>query len=204
MDFAACDDILRSDKYRNYGQRVESHERQPAGAQNHADRGIVGERLFPMYARYVHYAVLSPNGRGLLTYGPVAVTWDVTPVYLGRRASLLDENSYSFFDRHALGHREKSIPVGHRATWEDRAKLVAAKLAARLTPATGEAILPSMLLQGGATRDQDEFVEIAIYADDGLDTQDVSMVTLQRAARTPEEQYRCELVREIAVSGALP
>jgi hypothetical protein len=81
--------------------------------------------------------------------------------------------------------------------WEDRAKLVIAKIASKLTVATAESSLPRLLLRAGTTRREDEFVEIAIYADGGLDTHDVSRVTLQRAATTPEEMYRLSLVREI-------
>jgi hypothetical protein len=200
MSFAACDNILRSDKYRNYDQRTDSGEREPASAQDHADRDMVGAKLFPKYNEHIHYAALSPDGRGLLSYGPVAVCWQVTPAYLGRRASLLDENSFFIYDRHALGQRGTTIPPGHRATWEDRAMLVAAKVAPRLTAATGESSLPGLLLQAGKTRNDDDFVEIAIYADGGLDTHDVSRVTLQRAATTPEETHRLELVREICAT----
>jgi hypothetical protein len=49
MSFAACDDIMRSGKYRNYDQRIASGERDPASAQDHSDRKMVGARLFPMY-----------------------------------------------------------------------------------------------------------------------------------------------------------
>src|SRR5207253_874190 len=65
MSFAACDDILRPGKYRNYEQRIGSGEREPAGQPDHADREMVGERLFPMYNQYIQYAALSPDGRGL-------------------------------------------------------------------------------------------------------------------------------------------
>lgn len=197
MSFAACDDILRADKYRNYDQRIDSAEREPASAQDHADRDMVGARLFPMYRQHIHYAALSADGRGLLSYGPVAVSWEVTPAYLGRRASLLDENSFFFYDHYALGQRGTTMPPGHRATWDDRGKLVGAKLTPRLTAATAESSLTGLLLQPGRTRKHDDLIEVAIYADGGLDTQDVSMVTVQHAPTTPEEAHRMQLVREI-------
>ncbi len=197
MPFAVCDDILRPDKYRNYHKRVESGERVPAGSGDHADRDMVGARLFPKYHHHIHYGALSPDGRGLPSYGPVAVRWEVTPTYLGRRASLLETNSFTFFDHHSLGLRGATIPPGYRAIWEDRAKLAAAKIAPRLTPATGESTLSSLLLGPGETRIDDDYIEVAIYADDGLDTDDVSMVTVQRSANTPEEVHRRELVQEI-------
>ena len=197
MSFATCDDILRSNKYRNYDLRTATGERNPANPQNHADRAMVGAKLFPMYHQYIHYAALSPNGHALLSYGPIAVCWEVTPAYLERRASLLDENSFFFYDRYALGQRGSMIPTGHRATWEDRAKLVAAKVSERLTSDANEINLVQLLLKPGATRNEDNFVEIAIYADVGLDTRDVTKVTLQRAPTTSEEVHRMKLVREI-------
>ena len=202
MFFSACDEILRADKYRNYHQRIDSGERDPSGAEDHADREMVGARLFPTYNHHIHYAALSSNGRGLSSYGPVAVRWEVTPVYLGRRATLLEDNSFTFYDRHSLGQRGATIPPGYRAIWEDRMKLAAAKIAPRLTTATGESRLPGLLLQPGRTRNDDDFIEVAIYADGGLDTQDVDMVTVQQSATTSEEAHRQRLVREIcAVRG---
>ena len=127
MPFQVCDDLLRYGKYRNYHQRIASGEREPAEGINHADREMVGARLFPAYQQHIQYAALSPDGRGLPSYGPVAVQWDVAPVYLGRRVSLLDENSFAFFERHALGRLGVAIPPGHRADWTHRALLVAAK-----------------------------------------------------------------------------
>jgi hypothetical protein len=200
MPFAVCDDILRPGKYRNYDQRMESGERHPASAVNHGDREMVGERLFPAYKQHIQYAALSPNGRGLeRSYGPVAVRWRVTPEYLGRRLSLLEENSYVLFNRFSLGRLGATLPPGYQAVWEDRTKLAAAKLTSRLTPATGENDLPGLLLNEGGTRHTDELVEVAIYAEGGLDTQDVDMVTIQRAPTTPEEGHRRQIIREICV-----
>lgn len=201
MSFAACDDILRSGKYRNYDQRLESGEREPASFANHGDREMVGERLFPRYKQHIQYAALSSNGRGLeRSYGPTAVRWRVTAEYLGRRLSLLEENSYILFDRFSLGRLGVTLPVGYQAIWEDRAKLAAAKIASRLTPATGENDLPALLLNEGGMRTTDVLVEVAIYAEDGLDTQDVDMVTIQRPPSTPAEGYRRDIIQGICAA----
>ena len=200
MSFEACDDILRPGKYRNYHQRVDSGERDPASAQNHSDREMVGARLFPMYHQHIHYAALSPDGRGLESYGPIAVCWSVTAAYLGRRISVLDENSFILYERFGLGRLGATLPPGHQAVWDDRAKLVAAKLAEHLTPATKEANLPRMLLPAGKTRKDDIFFEIVLYADTGIDTVDVSRVTVQSATKTDGERTRLELVRAMCAA----
>jgi hypothetical protein len=200
MSFAACDDLMRAGKYRNYHQRVASAERSPAREQDHADRDIVGGRLFPMYKEHIQYAVLSPDGKGLSSYGPVAVRWEVTAPYLGRRMSLLEENSFTFYDEHALGRRGASVPLGRQSVWEDRTMLAAAKHTANLTAATPESDLRNILLNPGATRKDDEFIEIFVYAEDGLDTRDVDMVTLQLAATTRDESGRWKLIKEACAS----
>jgi hypothetical protein len=72
---------------------------------------------------------------------------------------------------------------------------VAAKLTPRLTTAMAESSLAGLLMRAGATRKDDEFVEIFIYAAEGLETRDVDLVTVQRAPMTPEEGHRRDLVR---------
>jgi hypothetical protein len=205
MPFAACDDILRSGKYRNYDQRVSSGERAPAASVNHSDREMVGEKLYPMYSDRISYAALSLNGRAPMSYGPVAVQWKVEPLYLGRRASLLEDNSFTFFNKHRLGHHlGTQIPAGYRAVWEDRAKLAVAKFSSELSASTGQTELPGLFLKDGTGRGDEEFIEVAIYiggdADAGLDAEDVDLVTLQRAATTPEEGHRVDLIRDICAN----
>jgi hypothetical protein len=56
-----------------------------------------------------------------------------------------------------------------------------------------------LLLRQGPDRYQDEFIEIAIYADDGLDEQDVDMIAIQRAPASPDEVYRRDIIREACV-----
>jgi hypothetical protein len=196
MSFAACDDIIRPDKYRTYDQRVRSGERDPAESQHHSDRSKVGDVLFPVYKEHIVYAALSPDGRGLLSYGPVAVRWEVLPRYLGPRISLLEENSFTFYEKNHLGDLGATLPAGYRAIWEDRAKLAAAKLAPSLTASTAEASVAGLLVQSGATRKADEFIEIYIYDEKGLDTREVDLVTMQRAPATSEEHLRWQLVCE--------
>ncbi len=75
-------------------------------------------------------------------------------------------------------------------------KLAAAKIAPRLDAATGESRLPGLLLEPGKTRNDDDFIEVAIYADGGFDTQDLDMVTVQQSPTTSEEAHRRDLVRE--------
>lgn len=118
-----------------------------------------------------------------------------TPFFFDRWVSLLEENSYTFFDQHHLGRIGTAIPPGYRAVWADRAKLVIAKLTPRLTSATSKRELADLLLHAGATRKDDRFVEVHIYAEGGLDARDVDLVSFQRPPTTPDEHYRWALVQ---------
>ncbi len=161
---------------------------------------MVGEKLFPMYSQHIVYAALSPDGRGTRTYGgEVWMRW-ATPFYIERWVSLLEENSFTFFEEHGLGHIGVTGPSGYRAVWEDRAKLVIAKLAPRLTTATAERDIDGLLLHAGATRMDDEFVEVHIYAEGGLDARDADMVAFQRPPATRKETEKWAEVREMCVN----
>jgi hypothetical protein len=179
MSLEIADDLMRSAKYRNYHHLVDQGVRDPAEKGDDAVRTMVGTRLFPAYFQHIHYAALSPNGRGLTSYGNIALSWKVTENYLERRISVHEENSYDFFEKHELGKRSATVPVGYAGVWTDRRKVVIAKLAPRLTGATASATLPSMLLRSATSRSGDDFIEIAVYADQGLDTIDVDCVTVQ-------------------------
>ena len=196
MGLDACDDILRSNKYHNYQQRVAFRQRSPATWDNHADREMVGEKLYPVFNRHLVYAALSPDGRGLSSYGAVAMRWQVRSFYIDRRASLMEDNSFTFFDQHKLGERGAKVPEGYQSVWEDRAMLAAIKLLPRLTVATPESSLEQLMMVAGTSKDVDDFIEIVIYAEDGLDTADVDRVTLLQRPATEDEILRWELVKE--------
>jgi hypothetical protein len=181
MDAHACKDLLFGGKYRGYYRRVEIGERDVAAEAAHGDRAMVNERIYPVYGRHLQYAVLSPDGSGLSNYGPIAVTWSVRPHYLQERVSLLEENEFLFFDRHGLGALGRTAPAGYRAIWEDRAKLVVAKIGPRLNASTSAADIPQLLLREGSDRWTDVFVEVVMYAKEGVDSNDVIEVRLLKA-----------------------
>jgi len=178
MDSHACKDLLIGGKYRSYFYRVEIGDRGIAGETNHGDRSMVNERIYPGYGRHLQYGLLSPDGSGLTNYGPIAVSWGVDPHYLLTRATLLEENEFRFFEAHGLGTLKTPVPPGFRAIWEDRAKLVVAKLASALDSSTSKASLTSLLMTRGADRWSDVFVEVVIYAEGGVDSHDVIQVRL--------------------------
>lgn len=199
MSYEVCDTILRSEKYKSYYILVAENTRHPAISSDHTEREKVDTTIYPRYHAFIHSAVLSPNGEGLLSYGPVFVRWQVTSGYLEPRISLLEENSYDFFDRHCLGVRSAALPRGHRATWQDRAKLALAKVVNAMSTSRNEAKLASLILSSYGDRATDQFIEVAIYSKEGLDTEDVDMITFKRRPSTDEERFRIELIRQKCV-----
>ena len=197
MDAFACKDLLLGGKYNGYFRRVEIGDRDIASEIHHGDRSMVNERIYPGYGRHLQYAVLSPDGSGLSNYGPIAVGWRVNPHYLLTRATLLEENEFLFFERHGLGALGKPVPEGFRAIWEDRTKLVVAKLAPQLNASTRAAELPQLLLMEGTDRWSDVFVEVVIYAKGGVDSDDVVEVRLLKALADPASQRVWNEIEEI-------
>jgi hypothetical protein len=197
MTCEACDDLLRGEKYQNYHLQIEVGRRLIASEVNHGDRLLVNERIYPGYGRDLHYAVLSPDGRGLPNYGEVAVGWMVTPSYLGSRSTLLEENEFVFFERHGLGALGAAVPSGYRAIWGDRSKLVVAKLAAEVDTSTSVGELSGLLLAEGTDRRGDRFVEVVIYGEGGIDGREIHQVALMRPVTDPLRQQRWQLVIEM-------
>jgi len=166
----------------------------------------VNERLFPNYGQHIVFAALSTDGAGLGKYGAVAVTWNVSPHYLGRRATLLEENSYVFYERYKLGAlRGPGPPLGFRAVWEDRKWLVVAKIEPSLTTATPGSSLPRLVLSSGVSKMDDTYVEVTIYADDeGLDTLDVAGVKALKVFADADETLAWAHVQEACKRRGVP
>ncbi|HEX8514442.1 MAG TPA: hypothetical protein VF688_15210 [Allosphingosinicella sp.] len=200
MTCEAADDLLRSGKYQNYHFQVEVGRRLIATELNHGVRLMVNHRIYPAYGLALHYAVLSPDGSGLGNYGEVAVSWDVTPSYLGQRSTLLEENEFAFFERHGLGGLDAAVPGGYRATWADRSKLAVVKLEPEMTAGTSVADLPALLLAEGTDRRHDRFIEVVVYGDKGIDDRDIRQVKLMKPITDPQRQERWQLVIEMCGS----
>lgn len=198
MDVHVCNNLLKGGKYWNYHFRVEIGDREVASETNHGDRLMVNERIYPHYARYLHYGLLSPDGSGLTNYGSVAVSWRVDPHFLLTRATLLEENEFRFFETHKLGVLGTPVPTGYRAIWADRAKLVVAKLAPQLNASLDTAELAGLFMAAGADRPGDVFVEVVIYAEKGIDSQDVVEVMLLKPLTDRRDQRKWAEVREIS------
>lgn len=135
---------------------LQAEVRLPHGNKWDGLRGIADEALFPGYKQHIRFASLSLDGAGLTRYGECSFVLRETMI--GHRASVYEENSAESLKR----HRYES-PLGHRATWSNRAKLCVAKMAGDIESSSRRDQFPSLLLQTGATPEEDRFVEVHIW-----------------------------------------
>lgn len=145
-------------RYTDYASQSQAGTRRPAPPRHDAQRQAVEGRLFGTPGAAIVYAALSPDLRGLTSYGPVTVRLKTSAV--APRASLLGENSYGFDQRHP---GPGPLPHGHRATWGDRGALAVAKLADGLAQATSTEDIAAMLLFSEGDRATDRFIEVHLW-----------------------------------------
>jgi hypothetical protein len=160
LDF--LDFFTRSSKnlYTNYESAVEGRIRKPAPLDDDRERRIAGAIMFGGYAREIRYGALSLDSGGPQSYGPYAMK--LKDIAIRSRATVLENNSYDFVQKHNLKPRVK-LPLGYIAPWYNRHKLAVAKLAERITPSTDETEFARILLFSEGNRATDEFIEVHIY-----------------------------------------
>jgi hypothetical protein len=145
--------------YANYEGGVAGRLRKPAALYDDLARRGIGGSLFGGYASEIIYAALSLDGSGPTSYGPYAIR--LRDIAVRSRATVLENNSYDFVRKHKLASGDKR-PPGYVASWDSRNKLAVAKMAEYITPQTGDAEFPHLLLASAGDRATDEFIEVHI------------------------------------------
>ena len=153
--------------YTTYELGVEGQARIPAQPEDDSDRRTVGAIIFSKNAKEMRYAALSLDGAGLKSYGPYALRFK--EITIAGRATLLEENSYSFVSKHNVKSL-REIPPGYRALWDERNKLAVAKLSGKVSAGTTEAEHSKILMADTGDRATDEFIEIHIYGRFNIDS----------------------------------
>lgn len=134
--------------------------RSAAEFDDHRRRTGVDAALYADYGSEIVYAALTADGLGLLSYGLVHMV--LQEAAITRRASVLEENSYTFVQRHGVTYGDP-LPEGYLATWPDRSRLAAAKLGPSLSEDHAREHLPRLLLRSDGDRGTDDFLEVHIY-----------------------------------------
>lgn len=115
----------------------------------------------PDFEEQITFAALSLDGIGLSNYGSCSIV--LRNDMIAHRATVFEENSVTFTERHGVAMKKGKVPHGYRAPWPDRGKLCAAKLHRDIDAHTAQAEYSRLLMRGGSTSEEDQFVEAHIF-----------------------------------------
>jgi hypothetical protein len=119
-----------------YSLQVASGLRSPQSGGADSVRNSVEEAFFPNYAQHIRFAALSFDGWGQTAYGGCSV--ELKEVAVRARSTVFDSPLFNFVTKKGVVLTNE-IPKGFRATWDDRAKLAAAKIDAASDVSTEQA-----------------------------------------------------------------
>lgn len=176
--------------YGTYYQLIDAGVRLPDGDEWAVLRELADTVLFPGYKKEMRFAALSLNGVGLSKFGSCSIVF--RNEMIAHRASVFEENSALFVERHDIKIlRKPNLPKGHRATWDERAKLCVAKLSQKIDSATRSDEYSDLLLKQGANSEDDEFIEAHIWGP-------MTVLTMERVIVTdPKPRPRATIVKAI-------
>lgn len=169
--------------YASFYQRLEAGLQLPYGEKWDRLRVMADMALFPNHAKPIRFAALSLDGIGLRSYGEC--TFVLREDLIAHRTSVFEDNSAMFLRELKLHDK---VPPGHRASWAERSKLCVAKLASRIHAAMTPADFPGLLLEQGATPEDDRFVEVHIWGP--LSIRSFERVILSTGSRPPRQVIR--------------
>lgn len=178
--------------YANYESLVGAGNRLPAPPKDDGDRHAVSGKLFASYASEIRYGVLSLDGVGLSNYGLVFVR--LRDVAIKQRVSFLHENSYLFMDALQVPVRG-NLPRGFRSSWQNRDRLVAAKIGPMLSAGSNDADWARQLVAQGATRSEDRCVEAHIFG--SFNAHSVESVEFARPGSSRGERNDIDCIKEL-------
>jgi len=153
--------------YSNYESQVQSGGRVPAPYHDDTIRMAIAGKLFGHSANMIKYGVLSLSNESLHNYGNVFFT--LKNVSIEKRVSFLIDNSYHFAENHD-GKLIEPLPVGYRAHWGNKEKLVIYKLFDTLKPNFHNDDCMQQLVCQGEDRGKDCCIEAHIFGNFNIDS----------------------------------
>jgi len=148
--------------YATYHQLVDAGLRLPSGDQWNTLRVLTDETLFSGYKQHIRFAALSLDRIGLHNYGECSLV--LRDDMIAHRASVFEENSVVWMAKHQIKISEATdLPKGYRAVWSERVKLAVAKLSEKIQSTTRADSYSGLLLEQGATSEDDQFIEVHIW-----------------------------------------
>lgn len=167
--------------YSTYYAQLRANTRLPADSFYDNRRGTVDSMFFPNYHEHIVFAALSLNHRGLSAYGPHSL--ELKDQMISHRATVFESNTVTFVRAHKL-EATSPIPLGYRASWENRGKLAKAKLHAKLDAQTTKLDYPEILIDNEGETDSPDFIEVHIYQ--GFSRRAINRVTFAKKTKRPD------------------
>ncbi len=151
-----------SDKnvFSTYYQLLEAQHRLPDDNVWDKYRRHADEEMYGDHKGKIRYAALSLNERGIRHYGETFLV--LAEASIRKRASVFEENTAKFVHDKKIKNLPRWIQ-GRRATWADRGKLSAVKLAGELNSSMNEDDFSNVLLRDAPKAEDDHFVEVHIW-----------------------------------------
>jgi len=176
--------------FTTYYNLLEGEVHLPHGNEMDELREMADTKLFPGCRKHIRFAALSLNGAGLPHYGDCSFVFRESMI--AHRASAYEENSAYFLKKH-----EYAPPPGHRATWEERAKLAVAKHGGDLDAAVTPEQFAGLVLKPGATSKEDCFIEVHIWGPMSIQTVEQVLLTApSKGGRSVSKAIRDRLKKE--------
>lgn len=154
-----------------------------SGAEWDLRRTIADAVLFPGYHNQITIAALSLDESGLSRYGSCSIV--LRNDMIAHRATVFEENSILFAERHRLGMEKGRVRHGYRAPWHERGKLCATKLHRHIGPDTVRDEYAALLMHEGATSEDDQFVEVHIFGPVTMRT--IEQVSVRKPRKGPDK-----------------
>jgi hypothetical protein len=170
-----------------FSLQVDGESRVPSNTISDAVRTSVEQAFFPNYASSIRFGALSLNGRGQSAYGGCNV--ELKDVSVEARSTVFDSPLFEFVKQHNVNLAEP-IPVGYRATWARKGRLVAAKVDCASDVSTKEKAAEVILPPSADTNS--ECFEVHIFGP--LNRNSISRVSMAQQKRRPDRALqRCIL-----------
>lgn len=153
-----------------FGLQIDASSRVPLDNRYDAIRSSVESALFPNFDKHIRFAALTITDVGQSAYGACSVMLKKSAIT--SRASVFEFPLFDFADGgQKLG---QPIAVGHRASWENRSKLVGAKLGNKCRGLDNQQM--ANLLLPVPTDTQSDCVEVHIFQ--SINKHSIAHVTL--------------------------
>ncbi len=169
--------------YSTYYLLEKSESKIPSGSKWDRIRPLAEEYIFPHFKEYIRFGSLSLDEKGLKNYGEC--TWVLKTEMIEHRTSVFEENCVMFSMRHGIDLENDMVPLGFRASWEERGKIAAVKLVDSIHTDTLPEMYPNILLQNSSNSEEDNFIETHTWGPISLRT--IEKITTDKPLKRPKK-----------------